>query len=457
MGIINSNKELNKTTINCDETFNVTLSITGAPDIVTNPTDIVLILDKSGSMTGDPLTNLKLGAKKFVEIIDEATDGTQDGQIGNGSHIGIVSFSNTATQDTGLITSVANLNTAIDALVADGLTNHEDAFIKAIDLFDENSTNAKVIVMFTDGITTAGGNPVPVATQAKADGIIIYSIGLIGDNGIDVDAINAWSSEPSSAYVAITPDDDDLEELFEELARNISIPGATNIEITDTVDSCFKITNIVDVSKGDTEILADNVIKWTIDELGTTTTEAATLEFTLERVGNCTGTIEVNDNIEYEDTEGNIVTFPSPTIEVTCDNLNCIEGCPTPVDIVVEGCNDTIEYDAGDIYLDSLGRILELKATIKNVCPNRRVALAVIVTEVDANNIEHKRGIKTMEIPAHTLPTCNDIIINCIRFVLPESLDTTGNNNAICNARNFKARFIAHYIDNDFNTCNDII
>ena len=69
------------------------LSLTAEPDIVSNPTDIVLILDRSRSMAGSPFANLKNGAKKFIEIIDEATDGTKDGEIGYGSRIGIVSFS----------------------------------------------------------------------------------------------------------------------------------------------------------------------------------------------------------------------------------------------------------------------------------------------------------------------------------------------------------------------------
>ena len=43
-------------------------------------------------MTGTPLDNMKLGAKTFIDIIDEATDSTKDGQIGSGSRIGIVSF-----------------------------------------------------------------------------------------------------------------------------------------------------------------------------------------------------------------------------------------------------------------------------------------------------------------------------------------------------------------------------
>lgn len=66
MGLTLSNKEITKTNIKWNETFN----------------------------------NLKQGAKKFINIIDEATDNTQDGQIGNGRKIGIVSFADVATQNT---------------------------------------------------------------------------------------------------------------------------------------------------------------------------------------------------------------------------------------------------------------------------------------------------------------------------------------------------------------------
>ncbi|MDE5860546.1 MAG: VWA domain-containing protein, partial [Oscillospiraceae bacterium] len=113
MGITYSNKEVNTDSINCGESFMVTLSLTAAPDIVSNPADIVLILDRSGSMAGSPLANMKNGARKFIDIIDEATDSSQDGQIGGGSSIAVVSFASTATQDTQLITSVADLTAAV--------------------------------------------------------------------------------------------------------------------------------------------------------------------------------------------------------------------------------------------------------------------------------------------------------------------------------------------------------
>ena len=156
-------------------------------------------------MAGNPLANLKSGVKKFIDIIADATGGTQDGQIGSGSRIGIVSFSNTAVQDTQLITSVADLKAAADSLIAGGSTNHGDAFEKVTELFDPQSTNAKVIVMFTDGQTTAGPPPTPIADAAKAQGIIIFCIGLNGNGGVDEQALDEWASPPSSSYVAIAP------------------------------------------------------------------------------------------------------------------------------------------------------------------------------------------------------------------------------------------------------------
>ena len=97
MGITNSNKQIDTTQIDCEGTLKVTLALSAAPDIASNPTDIILVLDRSGSMAGTPLTNMKAGANTFIDIIAEATGGAADGQIGSGSHIGIVSFSSTAT------------------------------------------------------------------------------------------------------------------------------------------------------------------------------------------------------------------------------------------------------------------------------------------------------------------------------------------------------------------------
>ena len=452
MAITNSDKRINVTNITCGGTATVTLSLTAQPDIVNNPTDIVMLLDRSGSMAGSPLAALKSAAKQFIEIIDETTDGSDDGQIGGGSRIGIVSFSETATQDTGLITSVATLNAAVDALVADGTTNHADAFTKGLALFDPTSTNAKVMVMFTDGVTTAGGDPNAVATAAKALGVLIYVIGLDGNGGIDEQALADWASDPDSEFLAIAPNEAELEQIFENLARSISEPGAEDVVITDTVSSCFEIVSVSTPTKGTVELPDDVTLIWRIDELGVMQSESAQVEFTVRHVGPCTGTVEVNESIELNDSEGQQVDFPSPTLTVTCDDVVIIEPCPISVPLTVDGCEDTVELDAGDLQLSSLGRIVQIDVTLKNVCPGKRVALAVILSEIDSNNEEQKRGLKTLTVPAHTRSSCSDVTVRCIKFVLPEDAATT----AICGTRNLFARFIAHYIDNDFECCQTV-
>ena len=456
MGVTNSNKTIDVERISCGDTFKVTLALAAAPDIVNNPTDIVLILDRSGSMAGSPLANLKLGARKFVEIIEEATDGTPDGQIGSGSRIGIVSFASTATQDTQLITSVADLNTAIDNLTAGGNTNHAAAFEQATQLFDPASSNAKVMVMFTDGKTTAGPDPNPVAAAARAQGIIIYCIGLIGSDGIEPAVLDEWATDPNASHVAITPNDEDLEELFEDLAANITKPGATNISIREQLNDEFRISNILSPSKGTAIMLNDTTLRWNMDALGTTDNEGATLEFYAEHIGDTSGTLPVNESIQYSDTEGNIVTFPMPDIDVECE-IVVREDCPTPVDFSIEGCEATVEYDAGDVNLESCGRILELDARLKNVCPNKRVALAVYLSEVDDEGQEYPRGLKTLTIPAHTQASCRDVLVRCIKFVLPEDLNVSGDSDGnMCTTRELKARFIAHYIDSGYDCCGQI-
>ena len=448
MGVTNANKTASLTQINCDGTFDVTLALTATPDITTNPTDIVLVLDRSGSMEGSALANLKLSAKKFIQIIDQATDGSGDGQIGSGSRIGIVSFAGTASQDTALITSVADLNAAVDALSAGGLTNHADAFSVATSLLSAPSSNAKVMVMFTDGNTTAGGNPSPVAAAARAQGIVIYVIGLIGSDGIDISALNNWATDPDTSHVAVTPDEADLETLFEDLAANISNPGATSIFIDETVEQDFRILSLQPPVKGSAMLTGERTLTWSIPELGVTSSEGASLTFTVKHVGTTGGTKKINQSVSYHDDQNNVVTFPEPSVDVDCTQIVVPEPCPQPVELTAEGCRDTLVADAGEISLQSLGRILELSVTIRNVCPRKRVGLAVLLSEQDESGIEHARGTKILTVPAHDSSGCRDVLVKGIRFVLPEDLNVSGC--GFCKNRSFKARFLANLIDSDF-------
>ena len=339
-----------------------------------------------------------------------------------------------------------NASVSTDELIAKGIQ-------VSIGHRAENIQGADCIIR-----TAAAHNDNPEVAAARAQGIIIYCIGLVGSDGVDVEVLNDWATDPAATHVAVTPDTADLEKLFAELAANISKTGATNIVINEKVTDDFIITSVLNPTVGSATMLNSTSLRWTIPALGVSAPESATLEFYVRHVGQNPGTKLVNESITYSDTEGNVVDFPEPTVSVECDVVVNPEECPVPADLTIEGCSDSVVVDMGNVYLESLGRIIQMDVTIKNVCPGKRVALAAILTEVDENGMEYQRGSKAMTIPAHNFPTCRDVLVKCIKFVLPEDLDISGGSTQVmCNPRSFKARFIAHNIDSDFRCCESVL
>ena len=186
------------------------------------------------------------------------------------------------------------------------------------------------------------------------------------------------------------------------------------------VNPDFVITGIQPPAKGSASLLDSRSLRWEIPQLGVSSSESAALEFQVRHVGSTSGLREVNQSIAYQDAEGNLVSFPTPAVSVDCDIVVCAEPCPTPADLTVKPCSDWVVADLGEVDLQSQGRVLDLSVTIKQVCPGRRVALAAILTEVDACGNEHRRGMKVLAVPAHSHPQCRDVLVKCIRFVVPE-------------------------------------
>ncbi|MCH5192750.1 MAG: VWA domain-containing protein [Oscillospiraceae bacterium] len=452
MGIINYNKILSTESLECEGSFQINLSLVAGPDITEDPADIVLVLDRSGDMVGDFLTNVKNGANELIDIIAEATDGTVSGEIGDGNRMAVVSFAATATTDTQLITDVSELKSAVNNMTANGNTNITAALTAAGQLL-QSSSNNKVIVLFTNGLSNTGANARTIAAQLKASGITIFVIGLNGRDGIDVSLIEDVASSPSASFAYITPDGTQIADIFGTLTENIARDGATNITITDTVSPCFRITSTSMPTQGQASLIDNNTVQWTIEDLGNDAIEGVELTFTVEHLGTCAGTVEPNQSTVYTDTEGSVVDFPSPTLSVDCPEV-IAEGCPEPIPLSVSGCEDVVTLDAGNLVIDTAGTIASLDVTLQNVCPGKRVALAAILTETDAEGIEYNRGMKTMVIPAHTREFCTDVTVRCIKFVLPASL-SVAEDDAPCAVRNFNARFIANYIDSGFACCPD--
>ncbi|MGH7724622.1 MAG: VWA domain-containing protein [Candidatus Eiseniibacteriota bacterium] len=117
--------------------------------------EIMLVLDRSGSMAGEPIADLKTAAKSFVDYFETTQEGDK---------VGLISFATSVRVDRGLDHNfVAPIKASIDAMNAVGATNPEDALDNAdgpLGLTDQSALPPgrrvpQFVVFFSDGRPTA--------------------------------------------------------------------------------------------------------------------------------------------------------------------------------------------------------------------------------------------------------------------------------------------------------------
>ena len=143
------------------------------------PLDIILTIDVSGSMSGAPLSSEKTAASSFIDHLDITYD-----------RIGIVSFSTSGTLRQPLTADFEAAKAAVNGLTASGMTNYQDGILKStaeLTSANHRPDASQVMVFMSDGLPNIcngwGCNPTQsakaAADSAKANGIIIFSIGLM--------------------------------------------------------------------------------------------------------------------------------------------------------------------------------------------------------------------------------------------------------------------------------------
>ena len=207
-------------------TYNLTLeayaSNTKTSYTKTQPLDIVLVLDTSGSMDENigsghnkqkKMSALKEAAKDFIDQVS-----AENAKLPQGSEkhrIGIVSFADSADIKRGLTDQMDDLKQAIESLWANGATAADYGLTKAEEALDDARQNAKkVVIFFTDGEPNHWrGFDEKVATDAinkakdlKDAGTTIYTIGIFGGaNSSDTNGkFNQYMNAVSSNYPQAT-------------------------------------------------------------------------------------------------------------------------------------------------------------------------------------------------------------------------------------------------------------
>ncbi|WP_157999924.1 vWA domain-containing protein, partial [Flavobacterium frigoris] len=113
-------------------------------------TDVVLVIDDSGSMSGNKISSARSAAKTFVsELLNNST----------GIRIAVVTLNSPSSTgspqlDQTFTNSTSTLNTAIDAIGASGGTNIQGGFYAARQLVNTSSADKKVVILLSDGDPT---------------------------------------------------------------------------------------------------------------------------------------------------------------------------------------------------------------------------------------------------------------------------------------------------------------
>jgi Mg-chelatase subunit ChlD len=181
------------------------------------PLCIQIVLDASGSMSGNRNTQAINGAKTLAESI------LQDGPAG--SRVGVTFFSASGYDQSAqviqtLTDDLDDVLDAIDTLPANGSNTAIGEGIEAAqsDLENCDDDESPTMIVLTDGDNNAGTDPGVAADDAKGDGTTIYALGV---GGAQVSTLNAISSDPDEEYVFFASDDGALEQAFGLLGETL--------------------------------------------------------------------------------------------------------------------------------------------------------------------------------------------------------------------------------------------
>ena len=210
--------------------------------------DVVTVYDRSGSMGASvpisggsqtKLQQLQESANLFIDLLRRDA----------GDRLGQVSFASSASTDfsdgAGAVKSfgsanVASARTAVDGLSASGSTNIRSALDTALNLIPASTDRRKVVIFFSDGMRTAGGDPADATFLQKFTdaGIKIFSVGFgteggEGLSGIDMGLLQTLSNVGPGGFFHVTQSGLELDKFFVDALANAVVAEV----IVDPVDS----------------------------------------------------------------------------------------------------------------------------------------------------------------------------------------------------------------------------
>jgi uncharacterized protein YegL len=194
--------------------------ISDCPDTTSRPLDIVLVIDRSGSMEGDPLTYAVDGSKDFVEAIDLTRH-----------QLGIVAFTNTTRVHAELSSDPAVLRAALNELEAEGGTAPDLGLQAALNVALGTGTRPQalpVVILFSDGGTDRASAAEEAAQQLQAQRVKLMIAGFEGDD-FNQALLERLVTGPGDLLIA--PTAADIMAIYQDLASTMNQVAATGVRL----------------------------------------------------------------------------------------------------------------------------------------------------------------------------------------------------------------------------------
>lgn len=160
--------------------------------------DVMLVIDRSSSMLGQPYTDARTAATNLVRSLLLST---------NGDYAGLVSYNPTSTLNQKLTNSIPALEQSISALpqaaqgtcIGCGITNAQGELTS----IRHRSGALPVMILLSDGVphdnNDSPSNSLYVAAQAKSNGTRIFTVGF---GGVDPAFMASIASSPQDFFLA---------------------------------------------------------------------------------------------------------------------------------------------------------------------------------------------------------------------------------------------------------------
>jgi tight adherence protein B len=172
------------------------------------PTEVVLLIDTSGSMEGEPLAAARQAARQFVERLPDTAD------------VALVSFGSTSQVVAPIDAGRSAVDGALGALEAEGETALYDAASLVSGVFTGDPDVRRIAVLLSDGSDTVSeASSVEAGLALAATGAEVHAVALQSSEG-DRDALEALV-RPAGGSVVEAAELGDLAAVYASIADEL--------------------------------------------------------------------------------------------------------------------------------------------------------------------------------------------------------------------------------------------